>query len=232
MTSDLALEPGMEFEMSMSLKSQFGHPHGTLGKIIGWVMAVENRRRNEWVVRQLPLRNGSRVLEIGFGPGVALQSLENRLGEGEIVGVDPSSVMVGQATRRNAAAIRKGRIRLVYGTVEKLSAEDGLFDVVYSVNALGRHVDLKKSLEHIHKLIRPGGSLAIAHQSPSKQTEEEQRSFRRFIHKAMVLAGFCDVQILQQETKTQPICMVMGRRAAETSVIDAASGQVLEAANR
>jgi ubiquinone/menaquinone biosynthesis C-methylase UbiE len=48
------------------------------------------------------------VLEIGFGPGYAVAQIASRLTSGEIVGIDHSEVMLKQAQRRNAGAIRLG----------------------------------------------------------------------------------------------------------------------------
>ena len=66
----------------------------------GWVMAhrVSNRRRNAWVVSLLDVRPGDRVLEIGFGPGLALAELSRRVGPtGRVYGIDHSEVMLRHA---------------------------------------------------------------------------------------------------------------------------------------
>src|SRR5215831_14435455 len=92
-----------------AIVGQFGHPRGTAGKVAGWVMAhrSSNRRRNSWVVSLLDVRPTDRVLEIGFGPGLAIAWLSCRIGDsGQVYGIDHSDVMLRQAARRNAAAIR------------------------------------------------------------------------------------------------------------------------------
>src|SRR5918996_2966738 len=102
---------------------QFGHPHGIGGRLAGWVMAhrASNRRRNRWVASLLDLQPTDRVLEIGFGPGLAIAELSRRVGpSGHVYGVDRSDVMLRQATRRNAAAIQAGRVTLISGNVEQL----------------------------------------------------------------------------------------------------------------
>jgi hypothetical protein len=62
---------------------QFGHPRGTVGRVAGWVMAhrASNRRRNCWVVSLLDVQPSDRVLEIGFGPGLAIAELSRRVGD-------------------------------------------------------------------------------------------------------------------------------------------------------
>ena len=85
-----------------------GHrPRGAAGSVTGWVFAhrPSNRQRNRWVVSLLGVQPTDRVLEIGFGPGVAVAELV-RAGAGHVYGADHSPVMLRQASRRNAAAIR------------------------------------------------------------------------------------------------------------------------------
>ena len=68
----------------------------------------------------LDVRPGDHVLEVGFGPGVGIQILTERTPSGRVVGVDPSHEMVAQATARNAAALKAGRIDLREASVERL----------------------------------------------------------------------------------------------------------------
>jgi len=56
-----------------AIVGQFAHPQGRAGRVAGWVMAhrPSNRQRNSWVVWLLDVQPTDRVLEIGFGPGLA-----------------------------------------------------------------------------------------------------------------------------------------------------------------
>ena len=64
-------------QVGRRMVGQFMHPHGLGGHLPGWVMAhrSSNRRRNTWVVSLLDVRPTDRVLEIGFGPGIAIGEL-------------------------------------------------------------------------------------------------------------------------------------------------------------
>src|ERR1700722_15421167 len=117
---------------------QAHHPRGAAGSVNGWVFAhrPSNRLRNRWVVPLLGVRAGDRVLEIGFGPGLAVAELA-RAGAGHVYGIDHSAVMLRQAARRNAAAIRAGRVTLINASVDQLPAAlDGPFDAILAVNSL------------------------------------------------------------------------------------------------
>jgi hypothetical protein len=63
-----------------AIVGQFGHPRGVAGQVAGWVMAhrASNRQRNRWVVAQLDVQPADWVLEISFGPGLAVAGLSRR----------------------------------------------------------------------------------------------------------------------------------------------------------
>jgi SAM-dependent methyltransferase len=146
---------------------QFVHPRGAMGHLAGWHMArsSSNRRRNTFVVSLLGVRPGHRVLEIGFGPGLAIAELARRVGpSGHVYGVDHSQVMVRHATRRNAAAIRAGRVTIARASVEDLPPSlDGLH-VILAVNAMGSWTAPVQRLDDLRQRLTPGGCIAIATQ--------------------------------------------------------------------
>jgi hypothetical protein len=61
--------------MASSFRSQFGNPHGLGGRIAGWIMATRpsNKERSAWAIDLLDPQPDDAVLEIGYGPGVAIE---------------------------------------------------------------------------------------------------------------------------------------------------------------
>ena len=142
------------------------HPRGAAGSVTGWVFAhrPSNRQRNRWVVSLLQVRPAERVLEIGFGPGLAVAELA-RAGAGHVYGVDHSAVMLRQAARRNAAAIRAGRVTLLGASVDQLPpALDGPFDAILAVNSLGFWPAPAERLAELRRRLAPGGRIAVVSQ--------------------------------------------------------------------
>ncbi|TDB90615.1 methyltransferase domain-containing protein [Actinomadura sp. KC216] len=170
---------------------QFGNPRGAAGRVAGWVLAhrSSNRRRNEWVVSLLDVRPADRVLEIGFGPGLAIAEVDRRIGpSGHVYGIDHSDVMVRQASRRNAAGIRAGRITLALASVEQLPpAFDGPFETVFGVNTLAFWTEPVRRLDDLRRRLAPGGRIAIASQprhpgvtrDPARAAAETADLFRK-----------------------------------------------------
>ena len=100
----------------------------------GVILARTNRRHAAWVVGLLDVRRDDRVLDVGCGPGVALQMLAGKARR--VAGIDPSKEMLRQATNRNAAAIGEGHVELRRESVDHMSFEDGSFDKVLAINSM------------------------------------------------------------------------------------------------
>jgi SAM-dependent methyltransferase len=123
-----------------------------------------NVRRNLWVVSLLGVQPSDRVLEIGFGPGLAVAELSRLTANGRVMGVDHSDVMVRQARSRNAAGVSAGRVDLRLGAVNELPDFGGPVDKILVVNNMGFWPDPIDRLKELRAMLSPGGKLAIASQ--------------------------------------------------------------------
>jgi SAM-dependent methyltransferase len=173
------------------------HPRGAAGSVTGWVFAhrPSNRQRNRWVVSLLGVQPTDRILEIGFGPGVAVAELV-RAGAGQVYGADHSGVMLRQASRRNAAAIRAGRVTLVNAPADQLPAAlDGPFDAIFAVNSLGFWPAPAERLTDLRQRLAPGGLIAIASQPRCPgATAATARSAAGEIENLLRSAGFTQLR--------------------------------------
>jgi SAM-dependent methyltransferase len=193
------------------LQRQFGRPRGLAGALAGWVMAhrSSNRRRNAWVVSLLDVRSRDRLLEVGFGPGLAIQHLSQLAREGVVCGIDHSQVMLRQARRRNAAAVRSGGVDLRLASVEHLPTFDEPFDKIVGVNVIGLWDKPVERLAQLRRLLRPGGKIAIAVQ-PRSPGASDETSGRRGADIATQLAAAGFSQIRQETLALRPavVCLL------------------------
>jgi SAM-dependent methyltransferase len=146
--------------------TQFVRPHGFAGRLAGWEMALRpsNRKRNRWAVALLDVQPHDHVLEIGFGPGLAIRELARRATDGFALGIDHSDVMVRQATVRNRAAIEQGRVDLRLGSALHLCDFSEMFDKALAVNNFGMWPEPGARLRELRGALRPGGRVAIVSQ--------------------------------------------------------------------
>jgi ubiquinone/menaquinone biosynthesis C-methylase UbiE len=174
----------------------FGRPSGVLGRLGGMILARTNRRYAAWVVDLLDVRQPDRVLEIGFGPGVAIQMLAARAAY--VAGVDPSAEMLRQATRRNAAAISDGRVELRRCSADDMPFVDGNFDKALAINSMQLWPDKLAGLREVSRVLRQGGQIAMAFTAYSGQQREG-------VAELIAEAGFGDCRVVETE---QAFCVL------------------------
>jgi SAM-dependent methyltransferase len=197
---------------------QAHHPRGRAGRVTAWEMAhrPSNRQRNRWVVSLLDLQASDQVLEIGFGPGLAIAELA-RAGAGHVYGIDHSGVMLRQAARRNAAAIRAGRVTLVRASVDQLPpALDGPFNAILAVNSLAFWPTPTQRLAELRRRLAPGGRMAIASQPRCPgATADTSRSAAREIEGLLTDAGFAHLSTETLALNPPVVCVLAASPAPD-----------------
>ena len=177
------------------IKSQFGHPTGLLGRLVGAIMAYENRERNNWAVRLLNIQSRDYVLEVGFGPGLAIQHVARIAVEGFVAGVDASEVMIQQARNRNAAAIQAGRVDLSHSSAAALPYRDNTFDKAFAVNSMHHWPDTAAGLSELRRVLKPGGLVAITEQPRGAVDEAAVREIAEKLIAKLSAAGFRQIRM-------------------------------------
>ncbi|ABL81717.1 MULTISPECIES: class I SAM-dependent methyltransferase [unclassified Nocardioides] len=106
-----------------------------------------------------PLPAGSRVLEIGCGPGYGTSLIIDYFGAGHVDAVDLDPRMIGKARRR--LRHHSDRVRLAVGDATDLHAALGVGEEAYDAAfdfAIVHHIeDWRAALAEITRVLRPGG---------------------------------------------------------------------------
>jgi len=143
------------------LFEQFGHPSGRLGALAGLLMS-RTANDDRWVVDLLDVQPTDRCLDVGCGPGVTLQLLAERADAGLVAGVDPSDVMLRQASHRNRHALQEGRLELRQATAAQLPFQEGSFNRVCAVHSIYFWPSLAEGLRELQRVLTPSGRTVIA----------------------------------------------------------------------
>jgi ubiquinone/menaquinone biosynthesis C-methylase UbiE len=178
-----------------------------LGRLAGLILAnrKSNRLRNAWTVELLDIQPTDRVLELGFGPGVSIAAASRLTFKGCVVGVDHSASMLRAATRRNALAVRSGRVILHEASLEALPEFELPFDKVFGVNALQFASEPLDVLHAIRERMRVGARIAITQQSriPNATDRDSIRGVER-VGELLEQVGFDSVRI--ETLPLRPVC--------------------------
>ena len=196
-------------KVTAAARAQFGRPTGLWGRAAGLLMAhrPSNRRRNAWAVSLLDVRRDDRVLELGFGPGLAIRELSHIAAEGYVCGIDHSELMLRWARRRNADGLRRGVVDLRLGSVDELPAFDALFDKILAVNTMVFGSEPVARLAELRRLLRPGGLIAVAYQPRGPgATDETSAAKGREIAVALIRARFTEVRLETMRLKPAVVC--------------------------
>ncbi len=191
-----------------NFNSQFAHPEGWIGRFVGMILALKNRERNAWTISMLDIQPDDQVLEIGFGPGQAIQEVVKLTPNGFVAGIDLSDAMVVQASKRNAAAIRSGRVLLQQGAESPLPFEDNKFNKVFAVNSMQFWSNPIEGLQEVRRVLKPGGRVVITIQPMWAKTEKEVQSVAEKLVFQLKQVGFKQVRL--ETRRIKPITTVSG----------------------
>ena len=165
-------------------------------------MARVNRDAAAQVIELLNVRPDDKVLEVGFGPGVAIQLLLQRLPTGSVAGVDQSQEMVRQAAARNADALRNRRVDLRYGSAERLPFADQTFDKAIAINSMQAWPDARTGLREIWRVLKHSGIVALGFTVNSGQPKQG-------VAESLAAAGFAQAQIVD---RSELFCAIATKR--------------------
>jgi SAM-dependent methyltransferase len=197
------------------LRAQFGCPTGLWGNVAGTIMAraPSNQDRIRWTLSLLDLRPDDRVLEIGFGPGFAVQEASKVVTGGIVAGVDHSEVMVHHANKRNAIAIHAGKVDLKLGSASSLPKFSEPFDKIFTINSIHFWTDSITCLKNLRELLKPGGLIAVTIQPRSRgSTNETTEAIGRELVMNLAHAGFSKVRLEIKPAQPAPIACALGIR--------------------
>jgi arsenite methyltransferase len=181
--------------MRRRLAAQLRRPEGLLGRVVAWGLNRGNRAANARAVELLEVRDGDRVLDLGFGGGVGLELVLRRASPAEVAGADHSADAVRLARRRFPSA------RIEQASVEALPFEDGSFDRVLSVHTIYFWPDAEAGARELFRVIAPGGRLVLVFMRGEEMRKQKihQHGFAFFeaadAAALLTRAGFAPVRV-------------------------------------
>ena len=158
----------------------------SFGAISARIYRLFNRdpESNRIVVDLLDLTPDQRVLEVGCGPGAAIEYAAKRIGPERVAAVEPSATFVDMARKRVPGA----DVRI--GSATDIPFDDGTFDVIWSIAAMHHWPERDPGLAAQTAKLAPGGRLFVVerlldkpgHGITPEQTEDVVAYLKRLGH--------------------------------------------------
>lgn len=159
---------GVQDRIFAGLARQLRGPHGRYGRLVARRLNRFNETSIRAAVDVLDPAVGSVVADVGFGGGLGLELLAERVGpRGVVHGVDPMPDMVDRAARQQAGLVGDDRLVLHAAAAEELPLADDTLDGVITTNTVYFWPDLGRPLGELARAIRPGGALVLGMADPA-----------------------------------------------------------------
>jgi sterol 24-C-methyltransferase len=220
------LESRVTYALLLGGTRHFGwYPPGSEGL----PMRVALRLMEDRLGRALDLPAGALVLDAGCGRGAVALHLAAAFGL-QVEGVD---ILAGDVRRAARDAVRhggQGRARFQVMDYHRLRFPDGHFDGAYTMETLVHAADSQAVLRELHRVLKPGGRLALFEYSIAPRerlTARQRRLFDAiaagsamhglpgFVHgrfPALLHAtGFADVEVQDASERMRPMLRRLAR---------------------
>lgn len=195
----------MRSALQAFVAKQLGYPTGLWGRLLLRLLNRENTGMHQLAFEQLAIRQGDRILEIGFGGGSLLaQILQTDLPE-EVVGIDYAADALKVARQKLRQYVQSGQLSLQQGDAAHLPFPDQQFDHICTVNTLYFWPNALAVFQECYRVLKPEGTVVVCYNTQTFLKEQglTQQGFRGYevaaVENLFDQAGFQSLQTLSSK---------------------------------
>jgi arsenite methyltransferase len=201
---------------------QLGRPHGLVGRGVAVLLNRGNRSAVAAAADVTEAVAGNTVADLGFGGGLGLDLLLQRVGQhGKVHGVEIAEDMLTRARARFTAPIAAGQLMLSSGSLTALPLEDNSLDAAITVNTVYFVSDLDAVCTELARVLRPGARAVLGVGDPEAMARLPFTAYGFKIRPigqvvaALVAAGFVDVENRHLAEVAIPHHLIVARAAGQ-----------------
>lgn len=149
----------------IELGRQLMKPEGENGLKVAENMNVTNAKLYDFVLDQINIYNGEKILEIGFGNGKTIPKIFAKNPKINFYGVDFSEIMCNQAIAYNQEF--QNFIQISCQNAIDMSFDNDFFDTIITLNTVYFWENIETQIAELKRVLRKGGSLVIGYRPKS-----------------------------------------------------------------
>lgn len=202
-----------------AVAGQLGRPHGLLGPLVARALNRGNRRAIVAAVDAAAVARGGVAADIGFGGGIGLRLLLDRVGDDGVVhGIEVADDMLRRARSQFRGDVRTGRLRLTDGSLTAIPLDDASVDAVITLNTVYFIPDLPAACTELARVLRPGGRAVVGIGDPDVMHKLPFTGYGFTLRPAAeIIAALTDSGLQVQHTRIDeqpmPRHLFVGRRS-------------------
>ncbi|MDR1867477.1 MAG: class I SAM-dependent methyltransferase [Treponema sp.] len=186
--------------------SNLRKPEGLGGWLMLTSMNIGHSALSKWGLKQLEIKPGDSILDIGCGGGKNISRMLKRAYTGTVCGLDYAKASVEKSKSLNRKAVLTGRADIRLGTVSRNPWQDGTFDLVTAFETVYFWPDFAHDVREVRRVLKPDGLFFICNEIniPEKGKQPYQFWIRaldlktytaRDFHRILTDTGFTGIVI-------------------------------------
>ncbi len=218
-------------DMSLILKSRQGHRGNDflleqlslpeepwVAPYTAWWLNLENADMISLAIQALGAKDGSVVMDIGFGGAVSFSLIPRAIPKAKVIRIEASHAMIDCASQTFRAQLSSGDISIIRCVVgeERLDVRSNSVDNVVCVNTVYFVTDPVNVFRAALRILKPGGKFVLANE-PAGMLETfgfDQAGF--FVEGEaqsvawLAEAGFKNIQVLTPSSRGAKVDLIIG----------------------
>jgi len=174
-------------------------PKGHIGRIMLKIMNTAHKRIFIFGIENINFLDGYKLLDVGFGGGMALKLFTKKNKHIKLYGIDFSEEALKTGSKNNKKDIECGKITLLQADIEKIPFPDYHFDIITAFQTHYYWQDLDNKMKEIYRVLNRNGQFIIVAEKYKINYHMEKYKTENELKQLFIEIGF--KQIEYKETK-------------------------------